>query len=164
MTLPTGAFGNVLTAFAGTMSAADQASLWSGFKALNGLAVNPDDTDLTALTKFVSYVEGQTAGTLTQLSPEEIKKRLVLSGTFKALIALMMQFGQNLQVGSNLVQFYQQWQAQYTDQMALTPLYAPNPVNTPTINLTDLTKYTLGYDNLSFQDIVNGLSNSVSNN
>lgn len=177
MTLPTGAFGNVLTAFAGTLSAEDQADIWAKFKAANGLSTNPADSDLQALGQFVSYVESATAGTITALSPDEIQKRVVLSGTFRALIALMMQFGQNLLVGSDLVQFYQKWQGQYTKEMEMTPLYAPNPTNLPNLpgdlfpDNGDRTRaavaqrmqdYTLGYDNLSFGDIVDSIINSSS--
>jgi len=152
---PNSPYSSILDGYFGYLSQADKDSLWNTFKMQNGLTGNPANTDTQAITEFSNLI--QLTYDMTerfQLSPTEMKNRELVVNIFDILIKFMRTVNDNISVLSKNIYFLSQYAQQYTNMIARVPIYIGNQSNQPVVNLQDLSKFTVGYDNISINDIL----------
>lgn len=160
MTLPvSGFYSNVMNSYFGYMTPTDQEDLWQLFKQNYNLgATTISDTDPLIQAEFVHFVQGiyqknNDMQSEVLLSPNEVQKRQILFDTFDIVLKMLNTVQTTIGVqGTNLI-FYGNWQEEYTKMLTKVPLYIDSPDNRATINTTDASRFTLGFNNISVQEV-----------
>ncbi len=152
---PNSPYSTILDGYFGYLSQTDKNSIWNTFKTQFGLTQDPSNTDTQAITEFSSLVQmTYDMSQRFQLSPIEMANRDILFKIYDLLIKFMKTINDNVQVLSQNINFLSQYAAQYTKLISRIPIYIGNQSDQPVVNLQDLSKFTLGYDNISIQDIL----------
>jgi hypothetical protein len=160
------AFQNIANAYLGGLSPSQQQSIWQQFLQVepNQSGQNPaiNNPNLAALlndfTAFVQQASIQSIelGASNALSPNEVQQRQLVLSVFQVMLLMLSTLQNTQQVQTTLDVFYGKQVDVYTQMMAKVPIYlGGDNENAPTVNLTDLSKFNLGYDNIDVQDILN---------
>ncbi len=160
-------YGNIMNALFGTMSEAEQQSIWVGFLQSINLPVNtpvvsvPDDAGTQE--DFLLYIQKTLADsqllfpidTSTALSPDEIKKRNIMFAVFNSCVSMLLSLQNTVTTQATNLQFFTNWQEQLTDQLTAVPTYVGGENSAVHVDLSNLNEFTFGYDNISVADIAN---------
>jgi len=143
-----------MSAFYGYLDPIQQQDIWTQFLHTNGLTANPANTDTVAQAEFMSFVQSTYATMQTSsLSPEEIQRRHLVFAVYDALVTLLNTIQGAAAAESNALQFLAQYQRAYTDMISRIPTYIGGSPNTGNLDLTDPSKFTLGYAGITLQDV-----------
>ncbi|HXF29695.1 MAG TPA: hypothetical protein VN457_07570, partial [Chlamydiales bacterium] len=114
--------------------------------------------------RFSDYLQGIYSRDVTALlqSSDEMKKRLLVFNLFDVLLVLLRKYQDNFALQSQLLLFYGQYAAQYTAEMSKVPIYVLGASNTAHVDTQDLSKFTMGYDNISIRDAIDNVISHAS--
>lgn len=87
-------------------------------------------------------------------SPDEIKNRHLVYTIFDILIMLMGNIQDTVTVLTGNISILAKRRNEYTEMMSRVAFYQANSSNAPVINTEDLSKWTLGYANISIRDYI----------
>lgn len=157
--LPTGFYISTLqtldrTATGQIKTPDEQLADWEQFLTTQGFTAAPAQS-IDAEKQFVTYlqnrfVNAQHTGTF---SPLEIQKRQIMFLVFELAQKMLKILEDTVAVQANNLIFLGKWQQQYTTMMTSVPIYTSTPTNVWEPNTTDATKFTLGYSNITVDDI-----------
>ncbi len=161
-------YSGMLNGYYGDLSTQGKQSIWDQFVAETGITATTPDTDAlkAAFSQFIQsrYAISATQQASNAQSPEEIKKRVILTDSFGNILQMLTSLQQTIAVQSNALTFYGKWQQQYTQMMTSVPSYTQGASSQITVNLNDLSRFTYGYSNISLQDIIQWGIDSAKNN
>jgi len=86
------------------------------------------------------------------LSLDEIRKRHIVFTIFDILLVMLQTIQENVGVLQQAIQFIAKHQREYTNQMASIGFYLGESSDFGTIDTQDLSKWTLGYADISIED------------
>lgn len=143
-------------------TATDQLADWERFLATQGLTAAPAQS-IDAEKQFVTYLQNAfvNAQHLGVFSPLEIQKRQIMFLVFELAQKMLKILEDTVAVQANNLIFLGKWQQQYTTMMTSVPIYTSTPTNVWTPDTTDATKFTLGYNNLSVDDVSQYLASNA---
>lgn len=156
MSLPTsGFYSNIISSYFGYLTPTDQQDLWNQFLKKNGLTTNPSDTDPNAQLEFVDFMQSHYSNVQIdlQLSPAEVEKRRIMFDAFSIVLHMLTVLQNTVTTQSNNLVFLGKWQEEYTKMMTKVPIYVGTPSQTVKVDLTNPSKFTLGYNDISIQDV-----------
>ncbi len=87
------------------------------------------------------------------ISPHEEEVRRVLFSAFSMVITMMNTLQQTARVESSALQTYAEWEKEYTNIIASTPIYGPTSQNMIIANNIDFGKTTLGQDSITIRQV-----------
>lgn len=158
-------YQNAFAAFLGPITPRQQQTYWKQFLGSIDYNFNPEPTDLAAQSAFIQYLSQVLQDTFRSVpSPDEMIKRNVLLNTFSLLISVMALLQKALATLTKNIQFDTQMQTDLTNMIAKVPILTGTslPVGW-TINTANLSKWTLGYDNISMQDVMQWMAQNIIN-
>ncbi|MBS0636991.1 MAG: hypothetical protein JSS12_05730, partial [Verrucomicrobia bacterium] len=162
-------YGNIMDAFFSTLSEAEKQAIWVNFLAANNLTdpIPPGSEQL-----FLTYIQQTLANQQLfvptfvndKLSPEEIKKRNIMFGVFNSVLNMLLSLQQTVTVEAQNIAVFAKWQKEYTEMLTRVPTYVGgegSAVHAIDVNAAnpDWSKFTLGYDGISVQDIAKWWAN-----
>lgn len=151
-------YGKIMDAFFSTLSEAQKQNIWVKFLTANNLTapVPPGSEQLFLTFIHDAIMDTQLfvpVSTNAKLSPDEIKKRNIMFLVFNSVIKMLLSLQQTVTVEAKNVAFFAKWQKEYTNMLTKVPSYVGGESSVVNVDLTDLSKFTLGYNNISVQDI-----------
>lgn len=151
-------YGKIMDAFFSTLSDAQKQTIWVKFLTANNLTapVPPGSEQLFLTFIHDAIMDTQLfvpVSTNAKLSPDEIKKRNIMFLVFNSVIKMLLSLQQTVTVEAQNVAFYAKWQKEYTNMLTRVPSYVGGEASDVNVDLTDLSKFTLGYNNISVEDI-----------
>ncbi len=166
-------YGNILDAFFSTLSDAQKQEIWVGFlKTLNLPADTPIGSvpvNLATQQLFYTFIQQLIAqkemsiiptATNDQLSPDEIKKRNIMFGVLNSVISMLLSLQNTVTVEAQNLVFFGKWQNAYTDMLTRVPSYVGEESSAVHVDLTNLSNFTFGYNNISVEDIAKWWANN----
>ncbi len=151
-------YGNIMDAFFSTLSDGQKQQIWVNFLKANNLTdpVPPGQEQL-----FLTFIQQQIASNAVQvpsyvndtLSPDEVKKRNITFGVLNSVLNMLLALQNTVTVEAQDVAFYGKWQKAYTDMLTRVPTYIGGEASNVHVDLNDLSKFTLGYNDISVEDI-----------
>ena len=168
----TGFYANAFASYFTGLSSLEQKKIWVQFLVNNKFTNSPPPDDAATRELFINFASTVINDIHNQNvhSPEEVKKRYIMSATLESLTKMLGSLQDTIGVESRNLIFYGTWQQEYTKMMARVPTYVGEPDSTvkapPVVdNSTDFTRFTFGYDKISVEDIANWwASNSLAGN
>jgi hypothetical protein len=150
-------YSNIMDGYFGDLSGDGKNQIWQSFLQASGLTSNPATNDTAAAIAFSKFIQGTyNASQTLSLSPTEVVQRHLIFSVYQIILTLLKSVQQNVQVIGSNITFLGRYQAAYTDQEAALAnafyIASPTDTNTPHVNATDLSKWTLGFDNLTIKD------------
>lgn len=135
-------------------------ALWLAFLKENGLTATDPlvvAQDPTILAKFVAFIQNTyDSMQVNTLSPEEVTRRDLMFSVYD-LVVLMLEVLQKTVgvVGGNVV-FLNKYAKEYSTMMAreAEAFYIGGSLSLPQVNRNDLSKWTLGYDDITMKEFV----------
>lgn len=155
----TGFFANAFQSYFGGLSPLQQKKIWIQFLLNNKFAVTGPPENDAAMQLFMAYANAVLSVIQSQNvhSPEEVRKRYIMSQTIEALLRMLASLQDAIGVQSRNLIFYGFWQQEYTKMMARVPTYVGDPdmgVKVPSpLDVASLEKFTFGYNKLSVADL-----------
>lgn len=151
-------YGNIMDAFFSTLSEAKKQQIWVKFLTDNNLTepVPPglETLFLTFIQQIIVSNEVQVPTFVNDaLSPEEIKKRDIMFGVLNSVLSMLLALQDTVTVEAQNLAFYGRWQRAYTDMLTRVPTYVGAESSNVHVDLADLSKFTLGYNDISIEDI-----------
>lgn len=148
-----------------------RSELWRNFLTTHGFDPDGPFSQITSLPdaerealkiEFVKYINARLIELQTQelnlASLDETKKREIMFRTFEILLKMLVALQNTVGViGNNLI-FFGKWQEQYTNMLTRVPIYTGGtssfvkPTDLTVAN-PDFSGFTLGYNNISLEDI-----------
>lgn len=155
----TGFFANAFQSYFAGLSPLQQKKIWVQFLINNHFTVTGPTQDAATMQIFMAYANAVLSVIQNQdvHSPEEVKKRYIMSQTIEALLKMLGSLQDAIGVQSRNLIFYGKWQQEYTKMMARVPTYTGSPDMSvkvpPTLTPASMDSFTFGYDKISVSDI-----------
>lgn len=133
----------------------DQDYIWQQFLQTYGILSEAQLDNIKTQKLFHEFVQKTyTEFALLTQSSDEIKGRHVISTIFDILILLMKTIQDNASILQNTILILAKRQKEYGDQMARIGFYRGGSSNTGSPDLTDLSRWTLGYAGITIDDYI----------
>ena len=156
---------NYMNSFFGNLPALVQKDIWNTFLTQKGYNASPADSQAFR-SLFVQYVlslqtQATTLEAATALTPQEESKRAVIYTVTDALSKYLQATQDLISNQSAVLLLLGEWQQEYTKMMQKIPTLTGGMPGTVKLGLdsngklTSAQNYTLGFGNISLQDVVN---------
>jgi hypothetical protein len=156
---------DIMGAFFSTLAVEEQDSVWKNFLVEKGLdpTLTPASAPSSYVSEFVDYAQRVYDRLLTEynLSPDEVKKRQIMFMVFDLSLTMLKAIQNSIAVTANNMIITSRWQDEYTKMLTRVPIYTANPSEKMRIDLTDPTKCTFGYNDISVKDIAQYVVNQA---
>lgn len=111
---------------------------------------------------YLQFLKGQITSQYSSeasnaLSLDEIAARQTIFAVYSLCIQMLQALQGAMKTQSSLLDIYTQWQSNYTEMTAQLPIYGPEVKNHILVDNTDFGKTTLGYADLSVQQVFQSL-------
>ncbi|MBS0634108.1 MAG: hypothetical protein JSR37_01425 [Verrucomicrobia bacterium] len=132
--------------------------LWAQFLTDNGLsASNPlvVAQDPAILSKFMKFVQNTYDSMQTNsISPDEVTRRGLMFSVYDLIVLMLQTLQNNVGVVANNVAFLTRYQKEYSTMMGREAgqFYIAGSKSLPDVNFGNLSKWTLGYGQITMQD------------
>lgn len=152
-------YGDILDSIFGNLSAADKQKIWVKFLTDNNLPqpVPPPGSEqlfLTYLNQVVTSEQfSQKVYVNDKLSPEEMKKRNIMFQVLNSVVSMLLSLQSTVTVQAQNIAIFARWQKEYTNMLTRVPTLVGGEASNVVANTSDLSKFTLGYNDISIRDI-----------
>jgi len=169
MSIPSGFFSTVTESYFGLDPQAVEAEeLWGEFVETlpAGTSIDPEDHEIQK--QYMEFLAGRLTSVYKSeekgaLSPKEIEARDIFFAIFSIAIEMLKSLQDCVRAQSQLLKFYADWQKEYTDTMAQTPIYGPLANTRILVNDDDFGQTKLGFAGTTISQTYDYLLNDIEN-
>ncbi len=141
--------------------------LLAKFRAYLGLQTSdPIADDEVTKAHYMSFLHAKLAAVgkseaANAISPHEDAVRRVLFSAFSMVLEMLTTLQQTARLESKAIQIYSEWEKEYTNLIAATPIYGPTSLNQIIANNNDFGSTTLGQEGITIRQVADWLLNEI---